>query len=318
MHITASQTNGTDKFDSTCKPENSRRTVLFSRIYARDTWQAYFSLCSEHLLSISAVLGNTLILVTLNKETSLHQASKLLYSTLAITDLGVAIIVEPLAVTYWTSVVNEKWNICYYTHFARDISAYALSSVSFFTLTAISFDRLLALTLGLRYRQVVTLKRTLTSVLVSWVFSSIVASSIFFEIQIILWFAKVGFALGIVTTVFSYTKIFFTLRQNQIRALRSDISRWPATQAIPLNVARYKKAVYSALWVQLALVICYLPNNIVVALEIQGEIPLAIYLTRQFTFTLVNLNSSLNPLVYCWKITEVRQAVKETLRNIFF
>ena len=269
-------------------------------------------------LSISAVLGNTLILVALNKETSLHQASKLLYSTLAITDLGVAIIVEPLAVTYWTSVVNEKWNICYYTRFARDISCYALSSVSFFTLTAISFDRLLALTLGLRYRQVVTLKRTLTSVLVSWVFSSIVASSIFFEIQIILWFAKVGFALGMVSTVFSYTKIFFTLRQNQIRALQSDISRGPATQAIPLNVARYKKAVYSALWVQLALVICYLPNNIVVALEIQGEIPLAIYLTRQFTFTLVNLNSSLNPLVYCWKITEVRRAVKETLRHIFF
>ena len=243
-------------------------------------------------LSISAVLGNTLILVALNRETSLHQASKLLYSTLAITDLGVAIIVEPLAVTYWTSVVNEKWNICYYTHFARDISAYALSSVSFFTLTAISFDRLLALTLGLRYRQVETLKRTLTSVLVSWVFSSFVASSI----QIILWSAKVGFALGIVTTVFCYTKIFFTLRRNQIRALRSDISRGPATQAIPLNEARYKKAVYSALWVQLALVICYLPNNIVVALEIQGEIPLAIYLTRQFTFTLVNLNSSLNPL----------------------
>lgn len=197
-------------------------------------------------LSISAVLGNTLILVALNKETSLHQASKLLYSTLAITDLGVAIIVEPLAVTYWTSVVNEKWNICYYTHFARDISAYALSSISFFTLTAISFDRLLALTLGLRYRQVVTLRRTLTSVLVSWVFSSIVASSIFFEIQIILWFAKVGFALGIVTTVFSYTKIFFTLRQNQIRALRSDISRGPATQAIPLNEERYNSFAKSA------------------------------------------------------------------------
>ena len=107
-------------------------------------------------LSISAVLGNTLILVALNKETSLHQASKLLYCTLAITDLCVAIIVEPLAVTYWTSVVNEKWNICYYTHLARDVSAYALSSVSFFTLTAISFDRLLALTLGIRYRQVVT------------------------------------------------------------------------------------------------------------------------------------------------------------------
>ena len=307
-------TNLTERVNQKTVEERYRSAEFTQGIHGELIFLSVVNIC----LSISAVLGNTLILVALNKETSLHQASKLLYSTLAITDLGVAIIVEPLAVTYWTSVVNEKWNICYYTRFARDISCYALSSVSFFTLTAISFDRLLALTLGLRYRQVVTLKRTLTSVLVSWVFSSIVASSIFFEIQIILWFAKVGFALGIVTTVFSYTKIFFTLRQNQIRALQSDVSRGPATQAIPLNVARYKKAVYSALWVQLALVICYLPNNIVVALEIQGEIPLAIYLTRQFTFTLVNLNSSLNPLVYCWKITEVRQAVKETLRSIFF
>ena len=66
-------------------------------------------------LSIAAFLENTLILVALRKETSLHPPSKLLYRNLAITDLCVGIITEPLLVTYLTSVVNRRWDSCYYT-----------------------------------------------------------------------------------------------------------------------------------------------------------------------------------------------------------
>ena len=65
-------------------------------------------------LSITAFLGNTLVFVALHRETSLHPSSKLLYRNLAITDLCVGIIAEPLAVIYWISVVNESWKICYY------------------------------------------------------------------------------------------------------------------------------------------------------------------------------------------------------------
>ena len=111
-------------------------------------------------LSITAFLGNTLILVALRKETSLHPPSKLLYRNLAITDLCVGIIVEPLYVTNWTSVVKERWDVCYYSIRTAAFSGYTLCVVSALTLTAISVDRLLALLLGLRYRQVVTLKRT--------------------------------------------------------------------------------------------------------------------------------------------------------------
>ena len=59
-------------------------------------------------LSITAVLGNTLVLLALNKETSLHPPSKLLYRNLAITDLCVGVIAEPVAVSYWTSVVKRR------------------------------------------------------------------------------------------------------------------------------------------------------------------------------------------------------------------
>ena len=41
------------------------------------------------------------------------------------------------------------------------------------------------------------------------------------------------------------------------------------------------------------------------------------FIVWQFTVTLLYLNSSLNPFLYYWKIREVRQAVKETLRQLF-
>ena len=96
-------------------------------------------------LSIAAFLGNTLILVALHKESSLHSPSKLLYRNLAITDLCVGVIAEPLTVTYWISVVSGRWNICHHAVLAVGWSGFALCSVSLFTLTAIGVDRLLAL-----------------------------------------------------------------------------------------------------------------------------------------------------------------------------
>ena len=62
-----------------------------------------------------------------------------------------------------------------------------------------------------------------------------------------------------------------------------------------MNIARYRKAVYSALWLQAALVVCYLPLIIATALIHQRGMHLSSYLAWQFTITLVYINSSLNP-----------------------
>ena len=108
-------------------------------------------------LSVTAFFGNALILIALHKESSLHPPSKLLLRSLATTDLCVGLIVEPLAVTYCISVVNENWNTCPRLIAASFITGCMLRPLSFGTLAAISVDRLLALLLGLSYRQVVTL-----------------------------------------------------------------------------------------------------------------------------------------------------------------
>ena len=275
-----------------------------------------FLLVLNIFLSITAFLGNTLILVALQKENSLHPPSKLLYCNLAITDLCVGIIAEPLAVTYLTSVVNRRWDICYYATRAAAFFGNTLGAVSLLTLTAISLDRLLALLLGLRYRQVVTLRRTFITVIALWILAIVSACTIFWNPLITSWCQYIGTAMCLVTTIFAYTKIFRVLRHNQIH-VQNHVAQGQRSQAIPLNVARYRKAVYSALWVQVTMIVCYLPISIVAALTPQKGISLSVYRAWQFSVTLVYLNSSLNPLLYVWKIREVRQAVKETLRQLY-
>ena len=135
-------------------------------------------------LPITAFLGNTLILVALRKDTSIHSSSKLLYRNLAITDLCVGIIVEPLRVAHWISVVNRRWDICYYAYFTGSFLGVTLCPVSLITLTTISVDRLLALLLGLRYRQVVTLKRTRLIAIGGWIVSVVGSSTSFLNLRI--------------------------------------------------------------------------------------------------------------------------------------
>ena len=269
-------------------------------------------------LSITAFLGNTLIFTALRRKNSLYPPSKLLYRTLAITDLCVGVVVQPLCVAYLMSVKNERWDICYNFYVALFVASYILCAVSLFILTAISVDRLLALLLGLRYRQVVTYRRTCITVTGFWILSIVGASTVFLNRRITSWYQYICTPLCLVTTIFAYTKIFCTLRHNQIH-VQNHVAQGQPSQAIPLNIARYRKAVYSALWVQVTLFICYLPFGITQALTDLKSVRFSssVYLAKTFSFTFVFLNSALNPLLYCWKIKEVRQAVKDTVREIY-
>ena len=139
--------------------------------------QQQLSICFlpvDILLSITAFAGNSLILVALHKESSLHPPSKLLYCCLATTDLLFGLVSLPLSVLHLMSVVQEHWSFCRYVRNAAYITGYVLILVSLMTMTAISVDRLLALLLGLRYKQIVTLKRTYIIVTTFWVFILVV------------------------------------------------------------------------------------------------------------------------------------------------
>ena len=264
-------------------------------------------------LSVSAFLGNTLILIALHKESSLHPPSKLLLRSLAATDISVGLIAEPLAVTFLMSAVKENWSICRYTLVASFITGKIFCGVSIATLTAISVDRLLALLLGLRYRQVVTLKRTYVVAITLWFLPAVFSTMYFWNLLIAFSCGIIFLSLCLIISIFSYTKIFFTLRQHQ-NQVQDHFQQHNQTNQ--LNIARYKKALSSAIWLLLTLIAFSLPHGLVTVLMLKSGLPSTLFHARIYTTTLVFLNSSLNPILYCWKLDEVRQAVKDTIRQV--
>ena len=88
------------------------------------------------LLSIIASLSNALILVALRKETSLHPPTKLLFRCLAITDLFVGIILQPLFTVSLSSSVTTgmNWNVIHHINRISQASSYTLCSVSALTM----------------------------------------------------------------------------------------------------------------------------------------------------------------------------------------
>ena len=128
---------------------------------------------------MTAFLGNALILAALRKEASLHPSSKVLSRNLATIDFCVGLVSEALSlyVSLLVTVLQEHWNIYLYLMEIVFFTSTILCGASLFILTAINMDRLLALFLRLKYRQVVTLKRTNVVVITCWVVS-IVSSSV--------------------------------------------------------------------------------------------------------------------------------------------
>lgn len=262
------------------------------------------------LLSITATLGNSLILIALCKEISLHPPTKLLFRCMAFTDLCVGSITQPLFVNLLLRIAQLEMN-------ADDVEddkvasifSYALCGASVSTATAISLDRLLALLLGLRYRQLVTVTRVRSVVACIWFLAASCGLVRLWNYHAPLKIAVFFGGLLSIISVSSHMKIWCRLHHQRFQ-VRDRLYHRKVNE-----VAQYKKTVSSIAWVQLVLLACYVPFlsvSMLISVGFRGKM---IYIAWLSTATLVYLNSTLNPIVYFWKMTEVRRRVKETIQQ---
>ena len=254
--------------------------------------------------SIFATLGNTLILVALRNVSSIHPPTKLLFRCLAITDLCVGLLCQPLYVYVWYITIsldigNRIVELVYLYLFIIRL----LVAVSILTSAAISVDRLLALLLGLRYRHVVTLCRVRVVIACVWFIAVSNASllcvpRILFhdKLELASWWTLQAFGIfSIIVSTFSYTKIFFTLCHQQAQ-VRDHVQPEQSNRVRSvLNIARYKKTVYNVAWIQFAMLACYGPNIVMAFLKDFGNIDYSteISIAHEFFRCLVCFNSSL-------------------------
>ena len=266
------------------------------------------------LTCITAVCGNTFIIASIRRVSSLHLPSKVLLVCLALTDLCVGVITQPLYVAH--ILFPECHSIGLYLLIGYNTTGFLFSGVSMLTITAISVDRLLAVTLGLRYRQVVTVWRTRTLLITFWTINMAFAIMFFHYFGVILYFVIAFTSLCILISTFCYVKICYALRHHQVTvqppAYQGEERRQRVNQ---LNLMRSRKTVISAMWVQATFLVCSLPLTIIMILMISGFRTATVFFIWDLATSLLFFNSSLNPFIYCWKIKQVRQAVRGTVKQ---
>ena len=285
-----------------------------------------FLIALNIFLSMFATLGNVLILVALRNVSSIHPATKLLFRCLAITDLCVGLLGQPLYIYFWCITISlDNGNRIVELVYVYLFIIRVLVAVSILTAAAISVDRLLALLLGLRYRPVVTLRRVRVVITCVWFIAVSNASlycvgSILFHYESLLaswWTYRAFIIFSIIVSTFSYTKIFLTLRHQQAQVQGHVQPEQSSTGRSVLNIARYKKTVYSVAWIQFAMLACYGPNIVMAFLWNFGNIDHSteVMVAGEVSLCLIFLNSSLNPVLYCWRIKDIRQEVKNLIRK---
>lgn len=259
-------------------------------------------------LSVITIVGNALVFVSLVRTPSLLSPSNVLLLSLALTDFGVGLFVQPYYFIWkFVQVAEPDRNLSMVFRVHSFFTTY-LCLVSFTNVTMLSIDRFLALHLHLRYKEFVTVKRTALFLAVVWVIGAIgIAIWKYFPDDFTGIMASSILVIGQLINVVLYYNIYVILRRHR-RQINSQSQGWFSTEARSFTLL--KRSSINAFYLYLLFLVCYLPYSVMIALK--SVLPAHV---REFSWTAIFVNSCLNPLLFSWRIQEIRQAVKNTLQE---
>ena len=264
-------------------------------------------------LSFTAVIFNTVAILALRRTLSLSKNFKILLLNLAVADAGVGLISQPLNLAILIADI-ENHNLKYRREINKihQSTSNLLCVASFLGVTAVAADRFLAVYLHLRYEELVTNKRVASAVTAVWTVSVIIT-------LLRVWKENIAFAIlttfliiCLIVIALFYFKLHLVVKYHTERIMAQQIQcRENNDELEQLNAERQKRSAFMIFYVYLALFICYLPATILSTLYfLDIEFPPIVPVVCDILFV---LNSSLNPLICCWKIKHIRHAAKAIL-----
>ena len=190
----------------------------------------------------------------------------------------------------------------------------SVAAASFFGVVALSVDRFLAIHLHLRYQELVTHKRVVAVVIVIWVLSVFLSLTILWVKSVYIR-SSLAIILGGVcffVTAGVYIRIYFAVQRHKNHIQVLQVQQAAGNDEIA-NLASLVKSAFGIFYVFLLFLICYLPSCISTVLYIISGPSIPVKKVYLSSMTLVFLNSSLNPVIYCWKMRHIRHAVMDIL-----
>ena len=262
--------------------------------------------------AFTAIVFNSITIQVIKKTSSLPNPLKILLLSLALSDLAVGLVAQPL----WIVNILRKKD----TEVLWIIQS-ALANASFLGIMALSVDRFLAVHLHLRYRELVTYKRVLSLAILTWVLSALLSFicylvtknlNPFMNITIIVW------SLCLIFLTVISCRLYFAVRVHtkQIQALQL---KQTALSDEVANASRLRKSAVSSFYVNFVFLVCFLPFYCSLIRKffkseafVNSQIWQELFLLSR---TLMFMNSCLNPVIYCWRMRDIRHAIKDILRN---
>lgn len=265
------------------------------------------------VFSLTAVIGNLLIIMAYQRTPSLHCPANTLLCCLALADFTVGLFAQPSFIAHKIGEIQRNFDIYCATRIITETSGYIASGVSILTLTAISIERYFAVYFHLRYNEIVTNFRTLMTVGFLWSTMTLVAGARFLmkdgkkfnTITIPILFSS------LIITIWSYSRIY-----TQVKRHHRCIQDQEKSVRI-IGIARCRKSIVTMIYI---LGLFILSNAPMIAVVITHKVTGYTRPVKEayiYVSTIVFVCSSINPMIYCWRIPEIRRAVLKIIKIVF-
>ena len=270
-------------------------------------------------LAFLSTISNAFVLTAIWKTPSLHTVTNVLVFGLALSDLGVGLLAQPLGIFLLTSRIGNV-AVPIFQMFSGSLSA-----ISLLTITAISVERYLALKLHLRHQELVTVRRVVYVLVLIWVCSIVAASScLWYGVILFYKAASPVIVMCLLINIFVYQKLYRVCRVHHARIRDQATFLDEKLHQRAIAEVRFRKSVKTIFLILLALILCYLPfccftlAIITVSGDFQNKDGFTILETLYLlTWTMVFANSTVNPVLLYFQLTELRLVINGFLKEMF-
>ena len=256
-----------------------------------------------------AVVSNLLIVVAIFNNARLRTPSNLLIGCLALSDVLVGLAVQPGYITF-RLMENQLRSVPCFVRVIYSNAFYVCCGVSFMTLTAVSYERFVAVRLQARYNDVFSSKRVLRYMAAIWVLNILLTSLQWAGIskiskgtQLMVWF------FCVLVSGAANIGIILVLRRHRRQVLSHQFIGESIRRRREANLTRsilVVVGVYSLFNMPVLFVTIY--HQIL-------EQDIKTYNHYSWTETLAFLNSCTNPLICYWNSQQIRQGVISMLQK---
>lgn len=208
------------------------------------------------IFALTTTFQNLPVIYSILKTPSLHNPPYVLLCSLATTDLFVGCFIQPLYIAHNAMLVDGQRFSCG-LWYAKETLLLLFMFLSICTLVLISTERWLALHFHLRYREIVTMTRTLSLIGLTWFFctASVIAWPLGLDMYIFTMVGIIVITIAALLLLFTYIKIFLILRHH-----RALIESQAKLQPQSVNLRKHRKSSATMLYVVVLFFIFYSPT----------------------------------------------------------